>query len=70
MKMRDWFVSGEADIEDDRDLRAQLVSRGYRYQSDSRVVLESKSKMRTSPDEADALAMTFGVKEAGFSIWV
>ena len=70
MKMRDWFLSGEADIERDTDLISQLASRGYGYQSDRRIMLESKSKMRKSPDEADALAMTFAVQEAGFSIWV
>jgi hypothetical protein len=48
----------------DRDsLQADLVSCGYRYRSDGKLVLESKEDMRSrgmpSPDEADALALCF-----------
>ena len=59
--MRQWFVAedSEADIEDDGSLIGQMVGRGYSYQSDRRVMLESKTQMSKSPDEADALAMTF-----------
>lgn len=70
MKMRDWFMAGDADIEPDQDLMRQLWSRDYGYQSDRRIILESKSRMDRSPDEADALSMTFAVREAGFNIWV
>ncbi|MCH7801605.1 MAG: hypothetical protein IIC24_08725 [Chloroflexi bacterium] len=70
MKMRDWFLGGEADVERDPDMMSQLWSRAYGYQSDRRIMLESKSKMNKSPDEADALAMTFAVQEVGFNIWV
>lgn len=51
------------DIEQDANLRGQLSSRKYTIQSDKRIKLESKDDMRKegrqSPDEADALAMTF-----------
>jgi hypothetical protein len=48
----------------DRDsLQADLVSVGYRYRSDSKLVLESKEDMRArgmpSPDEGDAVALCF-----------
>ena len=48
----------------DRDsLQADLVSCGYRYRSDGKLVLESKEDMRSrgmpSPDEADAVALCF-----------
>lgn len=51
------------DIEDDRDLISQITTRTYELQGDSRILLESKLKLKSrgapSPDEADALAMTF-----------
>jgi hypothetical protein len=48
----------------DRDsLQADLVSCGYRYRSDGKLVLESKEDMRArgmpSPDEGDAVALCF-----------
>ena len=68
--MRDWFISGVADVEGDRELVGQLSSRGYGYQSDRRIIIDSKSKMEHSPDEADALAMTFAAPEVEFRLWV
>ncbi len=59
MGMRDWFLEEDADIEQDPALIGQLTTRGFSYQSDRRIIIESKSKMLKSPDEADALAMTF-----------
>ena len=61
MEMRKWFLEGDADIEDDNALVGQLTSRGYTYQSDRRIKIQSKTEMDKSPDEADALAMTFAV---------
>jgi hypothetical protein len=54
----------------DRDsLQADLVSCGYRYRSDGKLVLESKEDMRArgmpSPDEADALALCFTEPHGG-----
>ena len=48
----------------------QLSSRRYSHLSDGRIRLESKQKMYRSPDEADALAMTFAVTRGGVKIWV
>ena len=65
--MRRWFKgdrdqSSEADI-DDSELVGQLVGRQFTWQSDRRLILESKTKMaakgRKSPDKADSLSMTF-----------
>ncbi len=69
MLMADAFRKGEIDIERDDALIGQLTARRYTIQSDRRVKIESKEDMRPkdglsratwrSPDEADALAMTF-----------
>ena len=58
-KMREWFMGGDADIEDDGALIGQVSSRGYSIQSDRRIKLHPKEELPKSPDEADALAMTF-----------
>jgi len=51
------------DIENDDALISQITTRTYELQRDSTIRLESKVKMKErgapSPDEADALAMTF-----------
>ena len=64
--MRQWFDPNnhqEPDVEDDPALVAQITTRGYDVQGDRRIILESKDKIRgggrKSPDEGDALAMTF-----------
>lgn len=57
------FRRGTIDIEDDKRLIAQVTSRRYTERSDRTVALESKDDIRKrggrSPDEADALAMTY-----------
>lgn len=64
MASRDWLAAeGGADIPDADSLQADACAPGYRYDSNSRVVLESKEEMRRrkvpSPDEWDAVALTF-----------
>jgi hypothetical protein len=61
---REWLKAGA--IPDDPELKAELTSREYFYvQRDGReaIMLESKSDMKkrglSSPDVADALALTF-----------
>ncbi len=60
--MRGAFQDGDLDI-DDRALVAQVTSRKYKVQSDRTIRLEAKDESKKrggrSPDEADALAMTF-----------
>lgn len=59
---RKWMGQGGA-IEDDPDLRTQLEGREYGYDIHGRIKLESKDDMRkrglSSPDDADALFLTF-----------
>lgn len=64
MKSRDWLdQEGGADIPDSDTLQADACGPGYKYDSNSRVVLEKKEDMRRrgvpSPDEWDAVALTF-----------
>lgn len=68
-ELREWVVEG-GQLPDDAALVGQLTSRRYTIQSDKRLILESKQKMSASPDEADALAMTFTGRRGGMKIWV
>ncbi len=70
-KMAQAYESGELDTDDDRALIEQVSSRRRVRGRDERIRLQSKSEMRVSPDEADALAMTFAApKRKGVKIWV
>jgi hypothetical protein len=59
--MREWLVTGCVD--DDAELRVDLEGRMYGYDHRPRIMLESKRDMKkrgmSSPDNADALALTF-----------
>lgn len=64
MNLKEWLANeAGVDIPDDDGLQADLCGPGYRYDSESRVLLERKEDMRkrgvASPDAADALALTF-----------
>lgn len=67
--MRDWVVASGRPP-DDNALIGQLASRRYTIQSDKRLALERKGKLGKSPDEADALAMTFAGRRGEFKLWV
>lgn len=67
--MREWVMEA-GKPPNDQSLTGQLASRRYTIQSDKRLGLESKDKMAQSPDEADALAMTFAGRRGDFKIWV
>ena len=70
-KMSQAYKGGELDTEYDRALIEQVSSRRRVQGRDDRIRLQSKSEMRVSPDEADALAMTFGApRREGVKIWV
>lgn len=60
-QMRDWLKTGS--IGDDKDLEQQLVLPGYSHNAYSAILLESKEQLKKrgedSPDDADALAVTF-----------
>ena len=68
--MRISYKSGELDTDDDAALIGQVSSRLYSVRSDGRIRLQSKDSMYRSPDEADALAMTFAATREGVKIWV
>lgn len=61
---RDWLEDpGGVDIPDKDSLQADAMAPGYKYDSLTRIVLESKEDIRKrglrSPDEWDAVALTF-----------
>ena len=60
--MRD-HLEADLAIEDDKELYDDLVSREYGYNKDNQFLLEKKSDMKKrgldSPDDADALALTY-----------
>lgn len=62
-EMNEWLQDQPASIEDDDSLAAQLTSVQYGYDSKRRIKLEPKEKLKDrglrSPDDADALALTF-----------
>jgi hypothetical protein len=62
-EMADWLADSPCSIEDDDDLASQLTSVQYGYDSKRRLKMEPKEKMKDrglhSPDDADALALTF-----------
>ena len=70
--MRNHYMDGQLDTEDDDNLIGQVSSRGYGLDSKGRVRLQSKRELEDSPDEADALAMTFAPLQTNlaFKIWV
>lgn len=59
--LRDWLETGA--IEPDAALRTDLTGPEYFFDKNSRILLESKDDMKkrglASPDDADALALTF-----------
>jgi hypothetical protein len=66
-KMRDW-LKGSGAIDTSSHLEQDLVGPGYRHDRQDRVVLESKEEMKKrgldSPDDGDALALTFAMRVA------
>lgn len=65
-QMKDWLLRGR--IDDDMQLELGLAGPGYHVNRSNRLVLESKQDMQrrgvASPDDADALALTFAAPVA------
>jgi len=65
-KTRDWISGGVIDA--DTDLKDDLVGPLYEFDKFERIKLESKEKMKkrglASPDNGDALCVTFAIKVA------
>jgi hypothetical protein len=64
LRSRDWLKqTGGADIPDEDAIQSDACGPGYRYDTQQRIVLESKEQMRKrghrSPDDWDAIALTF-----------
>lgn len=57
--MKEWFESEPVSIPDENSLAADLASLSAKPDSLNRVKLQSKKEITLSPDEADALALTF-----------
>lgn len=72
MLMGQAFREGRIDIEEDKPLIAQITTRKYTIQSDRTIRLEGKDAMKArggkSPDEGDALAMTYSPMVVGAGI--
>ena len=67
--MRARYMSGGLDTPNDEALIEQVSTRKF-YREGERIKLESKYTLAKSPDEADALAMTFAVRRAKVKIWI
>ena len=69
-EMRKRYLAETLDTDDDGALIGQVSSRAYEVLDNGQIALGSKRKMARSPDEADALAMTFATIGRGVKIWV
>ena len=69
-EMRKWYLSEVVDTDDDGALIGQVSGRQFEIQSDRRIKLQGKKELSKSPDEADALAMTFGGGRRPSVTWV
>lgn len=69
---KEWLEdAGGAQIPDSDSLHADLCGIKYKIDSNSRLVMEQKAEMKKrgirSPDEADALILTFALPDSAFS---
>ncbi len=68
--MKEWLLASPNEIPDSDTLHADLCGVRYSIDSNSRLVLEKKDLMKKrglrSPDEGDALALTFALPEIAF----
>lgn len=67
-KMKDWLLKGTSCIDNHELLVRQLCSISYQFkEKTNQLVMQSKEDMTDSPDDADALSMTFAIEPAEFS---
>ena len=74
MELGEAFREGNIDIDDNPSVISQLSSRRFTIQGDRRIKLESKEEYKKrstggSPDDADALAMSYGWQGPGLGVW-
>lgn len=71
-KMKRWLADGPVEIPARLSLQADLTAPGYSYDSNGRLKIERKEDMKSrglnSPDEADALALTFAYPVAARTV--
>ena len=69
LSVRDWLTARACKLPKDDELRMELSSVRYAFQSNGKVKIESKADLKRrglrSPDMADALCLTFGGGAAG-----
>ena len=72
-RLRDLFAAGEISIPPDQQLMGELAALRYSYDSQGRILMESKESMRQrgipSPDRADALMLAFVAPASRARIW-
>lgn len=70
-EMRGWLAEGNVQIPDSDSLHSDLCGVRYKFDSNSRLVMEAKEGMKKrgirSSDEADALALTFALPNSALS---
>ena len=66
-EMKSWLLDEPCQIPDDDSLHSDVCGIRYKIDSNSRLVMEQKAEMKKrgirSPDEADALCLTFALPE-------
>ena len=72
-RLRELFASGQISIPSDQQLMGELAALRYSYDSQGRILMESKEDMRKrgipSPDKADALMLSFIAPVSRARIW-
>ena len=72
-RLRELFAAGEVSIPQDSQLMGELAALRYSFDSQGRVLLESKDDMRRrgipSPDKADALMLAFIAPDRKAPLW-
>lgn len=72
-RLRELFAAGNIVIPQDNQLMGELAAMRYSYDSQGRILMESKDSMRQrglpSPDKADALMLAFLETQGRFRLW-
>ena len=72
-RLRELFAAGEISIPPDQQLMGELAALRYSYDSQGRILMESKETMRqrgiSSPDKADALMLSFLAPLSRARLW-
>ena len=73
-RLRELFAAGEISIPPDQQLLGELAALRYSYDSQGRILMESKEAMRQrgipSPDKADALMLAFVAPVSRARLWI